>query len=151
MADPGAFPSAVNGGCDVKPQGEAGGCAAYWARGDEDPVLLDPSRPEVARLIVVMVQARHAVAHRSWLHRTSRPARHASRRVRRSVCAPARAKHRHGSQGQVRCTGSVVIFRRQRGLRFMDVLPTLVEDLLDVVGRSYDGIDCPSLQQSWSI
>ena len=70
MADPGAFPSAVNGGCDVKPQGEAGGCAAYWARGDEDPVLLDPSRPEVARLIVVMVQARHAVAHRSWLHRT---------------------------------------------------------------------------------
>ena len=53
MADPGAFPSAVNGGCDVKPQGEAGGCAAYWARGDEDPVLLDPSRPEVARLIVV--------------------------------------------------------------------------------------------------
>ena len=31
----GAFPSAVNGRCDVKPQGEAGGCAAYWARGDE--------------------------------------------------------------------------------------------------------------------
>ena len=55
----GAFPSAVNGGCDVKPQGEAGGRAAYWARGDEYSVLLDPSRPEVARLIVVMVQARH--------------------------------------------------------------------------------------------
>ena len=53
----GAFPSAVNGGCDVKPQGEAGGRAAYWARGEEDSVLLDPSRPEVARLIVVMVQA----------------------------------------------------------------------------------------------
>ena len=50
-------------------------------------------------------------------------------------------KHRHGSQGQVRCTGSVAILTRQRRLPFLHVLPTLVEDLLDIVGRSYDGID----------
>ena len=31
-------------------------------------VLLDISRPEVARLIVAMVQARDAVEHRTWLH-----------------------------------------------------------------------------------
>src|SRR6478609_6560631 len=61
--------------------------------------------------------------------------------VGRSACAPARAKHRHGSQGQVRCTGSVVVLTRQRRLPFLHVLPTLVEDLLDIVGRSYDGID----------
>ena len=30
---------------------------------------------------------------------------------------------------------------RQRAPRFMRVLPTLVEDLLDVVGRPYDGVD----------
>ena len=50
-------------------------------------------------------------------------------------------KHRHGSQGQVRCTGSVVVLTRQRRLPFLHVLPTLVEDLLDIVGRSYDGVD----------
>ena len=54
---------------------------------------------------------------------------------------PARAEHRHGSQWQVRCTGSVVVLTRQRSLPFLHVLPTLVEDLLDIVGRSYDGID----------
>jgi hypothetical protein len=37
--------------------------------------------------------------------------------------------------------GSVVILTRQRGLLFLRVLPSLVEDLLDVVGRSYDGVD----------
>ena len=67
--------------------------------------------------------------------------RHSSRRVRRSACAPARAKHRHGSQAQVRCTGLVVVLTRQRRLPFLHVLPTLVEDLLDIVGRAYDGID----------
>ena len=67
--------------------------------------------------------------------------RHSSRRVRRSACAPARAKHRHGSQAQVRCTGSVVVLTRQRRLPFLHVLPTLVEDLLDIVGRAYDGVD----------
>jgi hypothetical protein len=30
--------------------------------------LLDASRPEVARLIAAMVQARDAVEHRSWSH-----------------------------------------------------------------------------------
>ena len=124
-----------------KGRGRQGGAKGYLPSLLPESVLLDPSRPAVARLIVVMVQARHTVAHRSWLHRTSRPARHASRRVRRSACAPARAKHRHGSQGQVRCTGSVVVLTRQRRLPFLHVLPTLVEDLLDIVGRSYDGID----------
>ena len=38
-------------------------------------------------------------------------------------------------------TGSVVVLTRQRRLPFLHVLPTLVEDLLDIVGRSYDGID----------
>ena len=63
------------------------------------------------------------------------------------TCSPIRVrprrelKHRHGSQGQVRCTGSVVVLTRQRRLPFLRVLPTLVEDLLDIVGRSYDGID----------
>ena len=37
--------------------------------------------------------------------------------------------------------GSVVVVPRQRGSRFLRVLPSLVEDLLDVVGRSYDGVD----------
>jgi len=37
--------------------------------------------------------------------------------------------------------GLVVLLVRQRGRRFVRVLPTLVEDLLDVVGRPYDGID----------
>ena len=61
------------------------------------------------------------------------------------TCSPIRVrgatKHRHGSQGRVRCTGSVVVLRRQRRLPFLHALPTLVEDLLDIVGRSYDGID----------
>ena len=56
--------------------------------------------------------------------------------------APRRElKHRLGSQRQVRCTDSVVVLTRQRRLPFLHVLPTLVEDLLDIVGRSYDGID----------
>ena len=54
---------------------------------------------------------------------------------------PARVEHRHGSQGQVRCTGSVVVLTRQRRLPFLHVLPTLVEDLLDIVRRPYDGVD----------
>ena len=37
--------------------------------------------------------------------------------------------------------GSVVVLTRQRRLPFLHVLPTLVEDLLDIVGPSYDGID----------
>ena len=37
--------------------------------------------------------------------------------------------------------GLVVLLVRQRGRRFVRVLPTLVEDLLDVVGRPYDGVD----------
>ena len=41
----------------------------------------------------------------------------------------------------VRCTDSVVVLTRQRRLPFLHVLSTLVEDLLDIVGRSYDGID----------
>ena len=45
------------------------------------------------------------------------------------------------SKAGVRCTGSVVVLTRQRRLPFLHVLPTLVEDLLDIVGRSYDGID----------
>ena len=36
---------------------------------------------------------------------------------------------------------SLVVLTRQRRLPFLHVLPTLVEDLLDIVGRSYDGID----------
>jgi hypothetical protein len=39
------------------------------------------------------------------------------------------------------CTGSVVILTRQHALPFFRVLPTLVEDLLDIIGWSYDGID----------
>jgi hypothetical protein len=38
-------------------------------------------------------------------------------------------------------TGLVVLLARQRGSRFLRVLPTLVEDLFDVVGRTYDGVD----------
>jgi hypothetical protein len=34
-----------------------------------------------------------------------------------------------------------VILRWQQSLPFLHVLPTLVEDLLDIVGRSYGGID----------
>ena len=34
-----------------------------------------------------------------------------------------------------------MVLTRQRRLPFLRVLPTLVEDLLDIVGRSYDGID----------
>jgi hypothetical protein len=34
-----------------------------------------------------------------------------------------------------------VVVTRQWGSRFLRVLPSLVEDLLDVVGRSYDGVD----------
>ena len=33
------------------------------------------------------------------------------------------------------------VLTRQRKLPFLHLLPTLVEDLLDIVGRSYDGID----------
>src|SRR5262245_2945162 len=36
---------------------------------------------------------------------------------------------------------SLVLLARQRGSRFMRGLPTLVCDLFDVVGWSYDGID----------
>jgi|EndMetStandDraft_8_1072994.scaffolds.fasta_scaffold17406_4 hypothetical protein len=35
----------------------------------------------------------------------------------------------------------LVLLRRQRGLRFMRDLSTLAYDLLDVVGRPYDGVD----------
>lgn len=38
-------------------------------------VLLDPSRPEVARLVAAMVQAREAVMRRSWSHPHQRTAR----------------------------------------------------------------------------
>ena len=34
-----------------------------------------------------------------------------------------------------------MVLTRQRRLPFLHVLPTLVEDLLDIVGRSYGGID----------
>jgi hypothetical protein len=34
-----------------------------------------------------------------------------------------------------------MLLARQRGSRFLRVLPTLVEDLFDVVGRTYDGVD----------
>ena len=37
--------------------------------------------------------------------------------------------------------GLVVLLARQRRPRFMRALPTLVEDLLDVVGRPYDGVN----------
>ena len=36
---------------------------------------------------------------------------------------------------------SVAVLTRQRRLPFLHVLPTLVEDLLDIIGRPYDGID----------
>jgi hypothetical protein len=38
-------------------------------------VLLDPSRPEVARLVAAMVQAREVVMRRSWSHPHQRTAR----------------------------------------------------------------------------
>lgn len=38
-------------------------------------------------------------------------------------------------------TGLVVLLARQRGSRFLRVSPMLREDLLDVVGRSYDDVD----------
>ena len=41
----------------------------------------------------------------------------------------------------VATTQLVVLLAWQRGPRFMRVLPTLVEDLFDVVGRPYDGVD----------
>src|SRR6478609_7519228 len=44
-------------------------------------------------------------------------------------------------KGRDAVTASVVVLPRQRRLPFLYLLPTLVEDLLDVVGRSYDGID----------
>ena len=44
-------------------------------------------------------------------------------------------------KGRDALPASVVVLPRQRRLPFLYVLPTLVEDLLDVVGRSYDGID----------
>jgi hypothetical protein len=34
-----------------------------------------------------------------------------------------------------------VLLARQMGRRFIRVLPTTLEDLLDVVGRPYDGVD----------
>jgi hypothetical protein len=37
--------------------------------------------------------------------------------------------------------GLVVLLVRQQGSRFMRGLPTLVCDLLDVVGRPYDGVN----------
>jgi hypothetical protein len=37
--------------------------------------------------------------------------------------------------------GLVVSLTRPRGPRSIGVLPTLAEDLLDVVGRPYDGVD----------
>ena len=43
-------------------------------------------------------------------------------------------------QSRHRLSGSVVILTRQHGLPFLHVLPTLIEDLLDIIGRSYDGI-----------
>ena len=36
---------------------------------------------------------------------------------------------------------AVLLLARQRRPRLMRALPTLVEDLLDVVGRPYDGVD----------
>jgi len=44
-------------------------------------------------------------------------------------------------KGRDAVPASVVVLQRRRRLPFLYVLPTLVEDLLDVVGRSYDGID----------
>ena len=44
-------------------------------------------------------------------------------------------------KGRDAVPASVVVLPRQRRLPFLYLLPTLVEDLLDVVGRSYDGID----------
>ena len=55
--------------------------------------------------------------------------------------APRREPSTDMSQAQVRCTGSVAVLTRQRRLPFLHVLPTFVEDLLDIAGRSYDGID----------
>jgi hypothetical protein len=54
---------------------------------------------------------------------------------------PGARTHRYGTQGARRCSGSVVVVTRQWGSGFLRVLPSLVEDLLDVVGRSYDGVD----------
>ena len=34
----------------------------------------------------------------------------------------------------------VLVLTRQHGLPFLHVLPTLIEDLLDIIGRSDDGI-----------
>ena len=44
-------------------------------------------------------------------------------------------------KGRDAVPASVVVLTSQRRLPFLYVLPTLVEDLLDVVGRSYDGVD----------
>lgn len=44
-----------------KGRGRQGGAKGYLPSLLPESVLLDPSRPEVARLIVVMVQARHTV------------------------------------------------------------------------------------------
>ena len=38
-------------------------------------------------------------------------------------------------------TGLVVLLARQRGSRFLRVSPMLREDLLDIVGRPYDGVN----------
>ena len=51
--------------------------------------------------------------------------------------------HRHGRGLEVPASpyGLVVSLTRPRGPRSIGVLPTLAEDLLDVVGRPYDGVD----------
>ena len=64
--------------------------------------------------------------------------------MRADVFADPRAPRRELStdmavKGKYR--DSVVVLTRQRRLLFLQLLPTLVEDLLDIVGRPYDGVD----------
>ena len=64
--------------------------------------------------------------------------------MRAEVFADPRAPRRELSTDMAvkgKFTNSVMVLTRQRRLPFLHVLPTLVEDLLDIVGRSYDGID----------
>jgi hypothetical protein len=59
----------------------------------------------------------------------------ADRRQRGSPWGPSGSKAREAPYGLV------VLLARQRRSHFMRALPTLVENLLDVVGRTYDGVD----------
>ena len=53
----------------------------------------------------------------------------------------ARSRPRLARRPATSSYGLVVLLARQRRPRLMRVLPTLVEDLLDIVGRPYDGVD----------